>query len=174
MCSCHRNRDKLFATDRQAPAALRAAPFEHQSPIFCAHSHQKPVSLRAMAVVGLKRTPTLHRLIPPRRRTGNVSERLPRVSIEVFCATVAGGVPSSSGNSSIAFVNSVSSTQVPPRSPGPSSRASLDRERLHGVRAEVAPLGPGPFIIRLQLEWPRPSESPPRESGRSRRHSTGA
>ena len=93
MRSCGRNRDKLLAADGQALAAFRAAAFEHQPPIFRAHTHQETVRFGAVAGVGLKRTLAFHRSLSL-SRTVNVSERVLKVSIEVVCVTV--GVLSSS------------------------------------------------------------------------------
>jgi hypothetical protein len=58
----------LFAADGQALAPFRAAPLEHQPPVFCAHPHQKPVRLRPVAVIWLERTLTFHVFSPDANR----------------------------------------------------------------------------------------------------------
>ena len=45
---------QLLAADGQALSALRAPALQHQPAIFCAHTHQKPMRLFAMARVRLK------------------------------------------------------------------------------------------------------------------------
>jgi len=54
----------LFAADGQAFAAFRPATFEHQPPVFRAHSHKKPVRLRPMAGVRLERALPFHAFTP--------------------------------------------------------------------------------------------------------------
>jgi hypothetical protein len=51
---------ELLAADRQALAALGAAPLEHEATVLAAHPDQKTVSLSATTVIGLERTLSLH------------------------------------------------------------------------------------------------------------------
>ena len=54
----------LFAADGQALAAFRPAALQHQPPVFRAHTHQKPVRLRAVASVRLERALAFHAFTP--------------------------------------------------------------------------------------------------------------
>ena len=54
----------LFAADGQALTAFRPAAFEHQPPVFRAHSHQKPVRLCPVAVIRLERALPFHAFTP--------------------------------------------------------------------------------------------------------------
>jgi len=52
----------LFAADGQALAAFRASALEDQSPVLCAHAHEKPVGPPTVAVVRLERALSLHEI----------------------------------------------------------------------------------------------------------------
>ena len=50
----------LFAADRETLAALCAPALEHETPVACAHTHEKPVRLAAVPPVRLERSLATH------------------------------------------------------------------------------------------------------------------
>ena len=77
----------LFAADREAFAALRAAALQHETAVLGAHPHQKTVRFLAVAGIRLERALALHE-VPSVNRTLNVSEGVPKVSTLMGCVTV--------------------------------------------------------------------------------------
>ena len=51
---------QLFVADREALATLGATPFQHETPVFRAHPHEKTMRARAAPRVGLERPFPLH------------------------------------------------------------------------------------------------------------------
>ena len=68
--------------------ALRAAPLEHEPAILGAHADEKTMRPLPPARIWLERAFTFHGASLDWKRTVNVSERIPGVSIEPRCATV--------------------------------------------------------------------------------------
>ena len=71
----------LLARDCQALPPLGAAPLQNQSAILAAHPDEKSVRTLPAACIGLKRAFTFHRGASVEKRTLNVSEAVPSVSI---------------------------------------------------------------------------------------------
>ena len=80
--------EALFAAHRQPFTAFGAPALEHQPAVFRTHTNQKAVCPPAMPRIRLKRALPLHDVPSERDRTANVSEGVPRVSIQCDCVRV--------------------------------------------------------------------------------------
>jgi len=78
----------LVAGDSQPFPAFRTAPFQYEPSFLGAHADEKSMRSPTAARIGLKRAFTFHGESWDLKRTVNVSEGIPRVSIERRCVTV--------------------------------------------------------------------------------------